>query len=149
MSNNKKALIFAVLTFCATMFVFGNSLKVGTESAKQSGFFVDILNNALDTVGIHPKYDTISFLIRKGAHFTEYFLLSGLAAAAIYFATSNKALIFAAPVYSFVVAVCDEFIMQARTSGRSPQWKDVFIDTSGAFLAAIILFLIIYFRKRK
>jgi len=147
MSRNKKALIFALLTLFVTLFIFGNSLRSGEESAEQSGFFVDILNNVLETVNIHPNYDSISFFIRKAAHFSEYFLLSALAAMGIFLATTKKQFIFISPLYSFIIAVCDEFICQAMTEGRGPQWTDVMIDTSGALIAALILFLIIHFKK--
>ncbi len=147
--NKRLSIIFAVLTVLMTVFVFSNSLKIGTESAKQSGFFTDILNNALDSIGMHPEYETLSFFIRKGAHFTEYFILGGLAATSIYFATANAPLVFIAPLYTFIIAVCDEFIFQRMTDGRGPQWKDVFIDLSGALTAVLILFLIIHFKKKK
>ncbi len=150
MAVNKKAgFVFLALTLLATIFIFSNSLKVGTESAKQSGFFADILENALDSFGFHPEYDTISFIIRKGAHFTEYLILSALAGLSIYFFARNGLYVFFAPLYAFGVAVCDEFIVQGMTEGRSPQWKDVFIDFSGALTAALIIYLIFRFKKQK
>ncbi len=149
MSKKKKALIFAVLTVLATLFIFGNSLQIGEESAKQSGFFADILKKVLNFAGFDPDYDTVSLIIRKGAHFTEYFILSALAAGTIYFGTEKRAYVFFAPVYAFLTAICDEFICQALTEGRGPQWKDVMIDTSGALLAAVIIFIIIKNSKHK
>ena len=80
--------------------------------------------------------DTIQFLIRKAAHMSEYAILAML----LYmFARESKiqsSFIFAL-IFSMLYACTDEF-HQLFVSGRSGQWQDVFIDTSGSFLGLCV-----------
>lgn len=149
---NKKrifAIIFALITIAVTIFIFMNSMKDGEESAKQSGFFTDLAEKALNAVGLTPNRDTVSLFIRKLAHFSEYFVLSASAAVALYLGFNNRKAAIIAPLYAFSVAVCDEFIVQALTAGRGPAWTDVLIDTSGAVFAFSVFAVIIVFKESK
>lgn len=147
LSKNKNiALIFAVLAVLATLFIFSNSLKVGEESSEQSNVIVDIIESIAEKVGITFDRPALSHFIRKLAHFSEYFLLSALSATAITLWFDNRKSIVFAPIYSLIVAICDEFVFQRITDGRSPQWTDVLIDFGGALsamTAVLIIFMII------
>ena len=150
MINKKKtyAVIFAVLTLLITLFIFSNSLKDGVNSAKQSDFAVDIINNLLDFFGISADVYTLGVIIRKLAHFLEYFVL-GLTSCIFLSGFKNKVWLAVSPIYCLAVAICDEFVMQAATSGRAPQWTDVLIDLCGALFAlGIIAVIRIYKEKR-
>ena len=140
-------LVFSFLTIAFTAFIFSNSLLIAEESAARSGRFLPIIQKVLGVFGLNPSIDDVSFFVRKTAHFLEYFLLSALASGAILSLTEKKPFISLAPVYSLLVAITDEFVMQGMTEGRSAEWRDVLIDLCGALLFAVIL--IIYKRIKR
>ncbi len=151
MTKKKKstAIISAVLIVALTVFIFFNSLQNGEESGNQSDLIVDIVNRVLNFFGISADIYTLGVIIRKTAHFAEYFLL-GLTATVFLSSFENKKLYPLSPTYCLIVATCDEFIMQMFTEGRAPQWTDVLIDFCGALTAmfAVAVFLKIK-EKRK
>ncbi len=150
MRNRQKIrrIIFLFLTAAFTIFIFANSLTAGEQSAKQSNFFVDIAISAFNLVGIKADADLLFVLIRKLAHFGEYFVLGLLAFFALYNPSKRK-ITFFAPLYCLLVAVADEFIMQRITEGRSPQITDVLIDFAGVVFGLLIVFGVIYLRTKK
>ena len=140
-----KNLFFIILTVFAvllTIFIFNNSSKTGVESQESSDYFVDKIDRIIFGFNVSIKPETLSIIIRKSAHFLEYFLLSGLAFSALYLKTSNAAVSLLSIPYCLAVAITDEFYFQASASGRSPEWRDFFIDASGAVLAVVIIILI-------
>ena len=140
--------IFAILTLLMTAFIFSNSLLVAEASAERSGRFIPLLQKILSSVGIDADSDTLSFIIRKTAHFLEYFLLCALASGVVLSQTERESFLIFSPVYCFLVAVCDEFIMQGMTEGRSAEWRDVGIDVSGALLCLCVVLITIKLIKR-
>ncbi|MBO4277310.1 MAG: VanZ family protein [Clostridia bacterium] len=149
MKNKKLFVLFTALTLAVTAFIFGNSLMDGETSSQASGFFSDAVRKLLELLGAHPDASTVSYAVRKTAHFSEYFVLSAAAWFALYNFKGNLRLCFASVGYSAAVAFADEFIMQRITAGRSPQITDVLIDCSGALLAAAVSWLIIRGRNNK
>lgn len=146
---NKKRLftiIFAVLTLAITVFIFSNSLQVGETSAAQSDIIAEIADRMLRAVGITLEERTLTVVIRKLAHFSEYFILGASSLGFILTAFSKRRFAVFSPIYCLAVAVCDEFIMQAMTAGRAPLWTDVLIDFSGVMTAFVII--CIFGRKR-
>lgn len=150
LSKNKKiSLIFIALTVFVTLFIFSNSLRNGEESSKQSGFVVTIVETMAKMIGIDFDKSSLSHFIRKFGHFSEYFLLGAISALAIYFWFEQKKLIVFAPIYSLIVALCDEFICQNMTPGRSPQYTDVLIDFCGTLFAIFICWSVLTFIAKK
>lgn len=119
------------------------SSKPAVESAEASSQIVDLI---LKWFGISSEYsESISFVVRKTAHFTEYFILSGLLTAT-YGAFTNKKY-----NYSFILlmgvmtALSDEFL-QGFIEGRSSEVRDVLIDFSGV-AAFIVVFRVFIYNK--
>ena len=83
----------------------------------------------------------IEFLMRKGAHV----LIFGALAAAVYYAFRKFILAF---VITVAIAFIDEF-HQSLTGGRTPTLQDVLLDSVGAALVLIIIFLIKKYKPRK
>lgn len=81
----------------------------------------------------------VEFFIRKGAHFGTYFILGGSLFLGIIPKLKNVGLSF---MYAWLsatgYAAMDEF-HQMLTGGRSPLFQDVMLDSSGAFLAGLLL----------
>ena len=134
-------MLFLSLSIAITAFIFSNSLQSGEISGNQSDFFVDAFDNALSFFGISADTQILGVIIRKAAHFTEYFAL-GLTSSLFLSVFERKPLYTISPIYALVIAICDEFIMQSVTEGRAPRWTDVIIDLSGAVIAGLIIYLI-------
>jgi len=133
MKKNK----YLILTILWMIFIFVMSQTPGNDSSKQSNFIVDIIIHILPITR-----DTLSFIVRKCAHMTEYAILAFL----LYktFIHKQNPLI-KSFIFTFLYACSDEF-HQLFIAGRAGQFKDVCIDSTGA----LIMLLIIYFiNKRK
>ncbi len=91
-----------------------------------------------------PSFGLMDILVKKGGHFTGYFLLAmcllrGLGAG------RKKAAILALGLV-FVYAVSDEF-HQSFVPGRNPDLEDVLIDMAGAGLAVWLEYNHALFRR--
>ena len=76
--------------------------------------------------------------IRKTAHFTEYFLLAVSVAFPLYvYGVRGLWLVFSAGIFCVGFACLDEY-HQSFVAGRSPQKKDIVIDSFGIFFGIII-----------
>lgn len=117
------------------IFIFIMSHTNGTDSSNQSNFFVEII---LKIIYINPE--TLSFLIRKAAHMSEYAILFLL----IYYGISKTIainhILSTSLFITFIYACSDEF-HQLFIPGRAGQFKDVMIDTSGALIMLIIIYI--------
>ena len=78
-------------------------------------------------------YTFIEFLIRKGAHIVTF----GALAIAAFIMTRRYLVSF---LLTIGIAIIDEF-HQSLTGGRTPTIHDVFLDTFGAFLALLFIFI--------
>ena len=142
------AFVFGALTLFFTLFIFWNSLKTGEESGMQSDAVVNIAKKILGFFGITVKDYSLGVFVRKAAHFSEYLVLCVSASLFIINLFGKRFSPFA-PVYCGIVAVCDEFIMQMSTTGRSPQWTDVLIDFGGALTGLLFVIFIIWIIKKR
>ncbi len=150
----KRTVLRIALAVCIvglTVFIFSNSLTVGTESAEQSGRIAEIVASLLDNIFGEGQRENLGKIVRKLAHFSEYFALSGVFAPFVLTFTKKKCFAWISIPYCGTVAVCDEFICQRITEGRGPSWTDVLIDVSGALCAVLLVLgiLVIAEKRRK
>lgn len=124
-----------LIVWMALIFLFSTDLFSGRETAS---VFLPILGLLLGWAVPDQFLNTIHFLIRKGAHFTEYMVLGLLWYRAVNPTLRNWRLKSAlwAFLLSSIYAAVDEF-HQAFTMTRDGRVADVIIDSSGA-LAAVI-----------
>ena len=88
----------------------------------------------------------IEFLIRKGAHLTEYFILGFLVYRALNTKSWKKYWVFITALFLVnLYAASDEF-HQVFTYNRTPHIADVILDSAGG-LIGITIALLFYFRK--
>ncbi len=153
--KNKKLLITRItmctLTALAVIFIFTNSLVDAPQSTVQSGKILEIVNSLLASLKIDFVFT--QHVIRKCAHFAEFFVLGGLLFYTVKSFVSKTARSFLlACGIGLVVALMDE-TLQLFSTGRSAQISDVFIDFSGVLIANVIFTLITVIskniRKRK
>lgn len=144
--QNPKLTKLTLLSIVWIIIIFSFSLQSGEESGELSGGIVAWI------VGLFFPEDfthieLVHFLVRKAAHFTEYFILGVLLSLTIREAKWNRVLL--APwVLGTLVASCDETI-QLFSDGRAGQVTDVMLDSSGVFTGCMILTLIVLYLDRK
>ncbi|MBR5779660.1 MAG: VanZ family protein [Clostridia bacterium] len=150
--NNRKLTVTLVsaaivLAFCA--FLFLNSAQDGDTSSKISEVFVDAIIPLLAFFGIESSVDTVTFYVRKLAHFLGYFALTLLLHSLLTRFVSKKLALIISPIISLLIAIVDEFVIQRNSSGRSPEWRDVLIDLSGATAAVLLITLLNLIKNKK
>jgi VanZ family protein len=101
----------------------------------------------------HVRLEHFHFLIRKCAHFTEYFVLSLLVLRGIRAGRPGTRFAWALLVVAIVLAYAslDEF-HQRFVPGRTPAIHDILIDTTGGAAAQIVVALLImlgHLRERR
>lgn len=144
--RNKRLILGWVCLLLWIGLIFYMSNQPGDVSSKQSGLVLKLfqaigidLNNELGELA--------TFIVRKTAHFTEYFILYMLTVNVMkYYFNINKAILYAF-VFSFFYACTDE-IHQYFIPGRAMAFKDVLIDSSGALLSMIITKLNFKMKKK-
>ncbi len=129
-SITAKAVCWALCAGCMAL-IFWFSSRTAAESSAQSDmileFFQKIFGNGFIT----------DFIVRKGAHFTEYAGLGLLLALAFYIQFGKTKTPFAVLCAS-LYAVTDE-IHQIFVDGRACKAADWAIDTAGALLGALFI----------
>ena len=133
-----KKRISILLVVLWMLFIFIMSSFNSTESSNQSGFIVNIISDIFNI----SNTDTLSLIIRKIAHFTEYFIL-GLFTQNMIYNYNKKTYI--SIIICILYAISDE-LHQLISPGRSCQIIDILIDNSGSILGIYLLHI---FLKKK
>lgn len=134
----------SLLIVCQLLFIFSNSHKNAEASDAQSAVVVRLAVRVLcgrdiDTMP-QNELDTVTHLIRKAAHFTEYACLGALASLwCLMLGFSKKSRIFlGSTAFCFTVGLADE-LSQCFSDGRACRFTDVLIDTSGGLVAVLVV----------
>ncbi|MGL4990050.1 MAG: VanZ family protein [Sarcina sp.] len=130
------------------LFIFYMSSQTGDDSTKQSNFILDIFTSL--GINLNESFgEFASTIIRKGAHFTEYMILSFLIYNVItdYIKINKKVYIYTV-LGVFLYAVTDE-IHQLFVPGRAGMIQDVMIDTSGGLAGTLILIIKLNLQKKR
>lgn len=140
---NKKKIVSWLLVIIWLLVIFFFSSQNGESSSGLSNGFLAMIENITK---LPLNNDAFRFIIRKVAHFTEYFILGVFVLNLIkcYRKLSKKEIIISV-FLCFVYAVTDEF-HQMFVGGRSPQSLDVLIDTTGSIVGSLLFYI---FGKRK
>ena len=130
MQNQKsKNFIWIGITLVTVLLILHNSMYSLEQSDLQSGFVLRILNRFFSGTGRHAVLT--QYVVRKLAHFTEYFFLGFLLTAAVRITRKNPNGTFFFKLFLFLaVPVLDETI-QLFYTGRTSNVCDVLIDFAG------------------
>ena len=157
-------LMIKILSFVPTVFllflIFGFSAQNGDTSGSLSFeislFLVKLasplLPAAMSETVLYERAELIHYFVRKAAHMTEYFLLALSLQLPLTAWLSGwlkpKLRILTGFAATVLFAALDEF-HQTFVPGRSGNFTDVCIDSTGAFIASLclILFYSIYQKK--
>lgn len=141
------ALLVSQMCFIFIMSSFGHN-----SSDAQSNLFVDFIAQNFPHVrhGLENNLislNTLIFLVRKTAHFTEYAILGALFYLNVIQLPKlnlypKKILL---PIFFSFLYACTDEIHQIFVPGRSAQFRDILIDTLGASFGATITYLTIKF----
>ena len=136
-----------VLIILTLALIWGHSLLGREASSEESGFVMELLEPVLEMVV--GEGNVTEFLVRKLAHFTEFFVL-GLEV--LTFFAYRKPLFpqafLLALTHGFFAAFLDETIQ--IFSGRGPMIQDVWLDVCGfAVGASLMLGIMVWTKRRK
>ncbi len=128
---NRWAVFFGIFSLCIIVFIFENSMQSRLISSGRSSFFVHLLRPLLERIPWIPaeRYDRV---VRKTAHFTEFFLL-GFSLTGLYCTLPGKRRGipgFAPALTSLLTAAADETIQ--LFSDRTGSVLDAALDFTGA-----------------
>ena len=130
-----------ILLLLCMITIFYFSSDTGVESNKKSSTIINIVKIVTKKDYSNKELETITFVVRKIAHFTIYFLLGFLLINFFceYFIIDKR--MFAILLLLCMLYACSDEIHQLFISERSGEVRDVLIDTAGSFLG-------LYFYKK-
>ncbi len=131
-------LVFGLLCLAWTAVIFSFSLRNGETSSADSETALGLIKKVLQWFGIEAAPPEL--FVRKAAHFSEYFVLGGLAYATFF---KRKFALLSGEGYAVVVALLDEFVCQSLSVGRGPSFLDVLLDGAGALCGVFAAFFIL------
>lgn len=150
-----KRIVFGLLALLMMSVAFFFSSQTGEESGALSDSIkeavIDFLNDTLHIriEKTEENLELFSFIVRKTAHFSEYFIMAIFVTLFMYTFKLNKIVL---SIISFLItslyAVSDEW-HQSMVGGRAMMAMDMGIDSAGAFLAVTILLIIFLIAERK
>ena len=123
--------ISLILLILWMIFIFVMSSFNANESSNQSGIIVNFISSIFNI----SDTKLLSLIIRKGAHFTEYFILGILS---INYVIKYKKNIIYSYLICILYAISDE-IHQIFVSGRSCQITDIFIYSVGSIIGITLI----------
>jgi VanZ family protein len=138
--------IFVLLSILLTGFIFSNSCKDGDESHADSGRIVSWLKPLLDPEN-HISAEDFSFLIRKVAHFTEFFALGVCLSSAMFAWRVHGGRLYVGRMLLLLLAIAgtDEFLQ--RFFARTSSLRDVLLDFAGGFTGFLVVCLLLWIGK--
>ena len=134
------AWLVAVLLWLA--FIFSNSLTPAENSKNQSDGVVKVIEETVRKVD--PDFTISPKLVRKLAHFFEFFVLGILVSLyPLLWQTESKIHLYRTLFFGMTTALFDE-TLQLASPGRGSLVSDVWLDFS-AIVSAIIVYSLIHF----
>jgi len=124
---------FLILAILWTIIIFAFSLQSADESIITSNILLDFLANLFPILKDPQNLDIVILILRKTAHFTEYFILGYFYSKASEETKQDQIL-----VVGYLIPIIDESI-QLFSPGRSGQAVDMVIDMAG-YLTGLIVF---------
>lgn len=141
-SPSLAARLLLMLILLTLALIWGNSLYSREASLMRSGQVVELLRPLLLRLPIPALHtpEGMSAFVRKGAHFTEFFLLGAELAllCRLRGGAGRRALL--QPLGLSALAACADEGLQ-RFSGRAPMVQDVALDSLGALCAILLVAL--------
>ena len=143
----KKKHIDWILVIGWMVLIFLFSSQPGEVSSGNNKFVIYLFN--LLGLDLNSIFGTLSdFIVRKSAHFTEYFILYILLYRAIRAEKNESIKVFIYPILIVFLYACSDEFHQAFVPGRGPAFRDVMVDTCGGLIAFLIMYICVTLKKR-
>lgn len=144
--KNKRIIVSWLLLIVWMIFIFYMSNQPASVSNSQSDLLIKVLNSI--GIDLNSYFGTVaSFVVRKAAHITEYFILYLLSINVM----KNYIEMSKAKLYGLLIvlgyAFTDE-IHQYFVPGRAMAFRDVLIDFSGGIIGFIIQSIYYKFKNK-
>ena len=137
-------IVFFILAIAVMVTIFIFSAQDATKSSQTSGTLtkvaVKIIDSNYDNEPPQKQqeiWDKASFIVRKTAHFSIYTFLGFCVSFAIGKRKAFTLKTLGGILFGFLYAASDEF-HQHFVPGRSCEFRDMMIDTSGVILGTVI-----------
>ena len=145
MSNKRKVIAWLLFIFWIGL-IFYMSNQPGEVSSQHSqlviAFFEFLGIDLTDKLG-----SLATFIVRKTAHFSEYFILYFLTLNLFKCYLEKKYVKWCSLLFVFAYACSDE-IHQYFIPGRAMALRDVFIDTMGGFTAWLVSIFYVFSKTK-
>ena len=137
----KKKHINWILVIGWMVLIFLFSSQPGEVSSGNNKFVIYLFNFlGLD---LNSIFGTMSdFIVRKAAHFTEYFILYILLYRALKAGKDASIKVFIGCILIVFLYACSDEFHQAFVPGRGPAFRDVMVDTCGGLLAFLVMYIL-------
>lgn len=111
---------------------------MSSEVADTSSARSDEIVRTIQSIGVNVSTDLLTFLVRKAAHISAYFILGILIFNLLKeYNLGVKKMVFISIGIAMLYACTDE-VHQVFVSGRSGEVRDVLIDTAGAAVGVVV-----------
>ena len=146
--------VTTLLTAAVMIMIFCFSTETADQSDRTSGMISGVIVSLIypdypmfDPVQQKSIYDSIQHVVRKCAHFTEYMMLGfsiRLCLESWFGLRIRKIRILSLIGFGAGLAYsCSDELHQMSIDGRSGQWTDVLVDSSGVFAGVMLGTLLI------
>jgi len=131
---NRRLIIKYILVAVWMLVIFHMSSEVASDSSARS----DEIVRTIQSIGVNASTDLLTFLVRKAAHISAYFVLGILLFNLLKeYGLGVKKMVFISIGIAMLYACTDE-VHQVFVSGRSGEVRDVLIDTAGAAVGVVV-----------
>lgn len=143
-----KKIVLCILVISCMGVIFSFSAEKSTESKKSSSRVVDTVikiidaDKKLDKDKLEDLRESLTFIVRKGAHFTIYAILGALILLLTFEYNIKWKLSLIISVATSMLYACSDELHQTFVSGRSGEIRDVILDTLGAITGCAVVLLI-------
>lgn len=152
MQAKQGMVLFAVLSLLVMGFIFHNSLQGSEESHARSDVIVEAVESIVETLLETEKPQeelrkSISFAVRKAAHFIEFAILGICTGAFFTFLSRYREKRYKCWTFPLclIVACCDETIQSF--TGRTNSLKDVALDSIGSICGILLILALFHFLR--
>ena len=143
-----------LLVIAVAVMIFYFSTQGGEESMQTSGGIVTSLLRLFipdfDRMSFREKkaiYTQLQYLVRKGAHFTEFAML-GASLRLLLHALGVRWPVLIAWAAGTLYACTDEW-HQMIIGTRTASWRDVALDSAGVLTAVLVTTLLLWLHRRR
>lgn len=136
----KKKHIDWLLVIGWMILIFLFSSQAGDVSSENNKFVIYVFK--LIGLDLNSILGALSdFIVRKAAHFTEYFILYILLYRAINTKKNAGVKVFIGSIIIVFLYACSDEFHQAFVPGRGPAFRDVLVDTCGGLTAILVIYI--------